>query len=105
MNAAKDRYVKYLWRAFRIVHDIDDRREAGYGMYYTQKKGRSIQRLWHGEKIKKKPGDIGLREPQPGNHTAMEPNFVSAGNSIITNTIKMSSLQVLYHQICFVNAC
>ena len=34
----EDRYVKYLWRAFRLVQDIDDRRAAGYGVYYTQKK-------------------------------------------------------------------
>ena len=34
----EDRYVKYLWRAFRLVQDIDDRRQAGNGMYYTQKK-------------------------------------------------------------------
>ena len=34
----EDRYVKYLWRAFRLVQDIDDRRAGGYGMYYTQKK-------------------------------------------------------------------
>ena len=32
------RYVKYLWKAFRLVQDIDDRRSAGYGVYYTQKK-------------------------------------------------------------------
>ena len=34
----EDRYVKYLWQAFRLVQDIDDRRKAGYGVYYTQKK-------------------------------------------------------------------
>ncbi len=34
----EDRYVTYLWPTFRMVHDIDDRREAGYGVYYTQKK-------------------------------------------------------------------
>ena len=34
----EDRYVKYLWRAFRLVQDIDDRSQAGTGMYYTQKK-------------------------------------------------------------------
>jgi len=32
------RYVNYLWGDFRLVHDIDDRREAGYGVRYTQKK-------------------------------------------------------------------
>ena len=34
----EERYVNYLWRDFRLVHDIDDRREAGYGVRHTQKK-------------------------------------------------------------------
>ena len=34
----EERYVNYLWQDFRLVHDIDDRREAGYGVRYTQKK-------------------------------------------------------------------
>ena len=34
----EDRYLVYLWDAFRLVHDIDDMREASYGLYYTQKK-------------------------------------------------------------------
>ena len=34
----EERYTNYLWKAFRLVQDIDDRREAGYGVYYTQKK-------------------------------------------------------------------
>ena len=34
----EDRYLIYLWEAFGLVHDIDDTREAGYGVYYTQKK-------------------------------------------------------------------
>ena len=34
----EDRYVEYLWRAFRLVHDIDDTRKTDYGVYYTQKK-------------------------------------------------------------------
>ncbi len=51
----EDRYVKYLWRAFRIVHDIDDRREAGYGMYYTQKKPLNTAALAWREN-EKKPG-------------------------------------------------
>jgi hypothetical protein len=33
----EERYVSYLWNAFRLVHDIDDTRRAGYGEYYTQK--------------------------------------------------------------------
>lgn len=34
----EDRYVTYLWSAFHLVQDIDDKRTAGYGVYYTQKK-------------------------------------------------------------------
>ncbi len=34
----EERYMNYLWSAFRLVHDIDDRREAGYGVYYKRKK-------------------------------------------------------------------
>ena len=34
----EERYLLYLSDAFRLVHDIDDMREAGYGAYYTQKK-------------------------------------------------------------------
>ena len=34
----EERYVNYLRHTFRLVQDIDDRRKAGYGVYYTQKK-------------------------------------------------------------------
>ena len=34
----EDRFVGLLWPAFSLVHDIDDRREAAYGVYYTQKR-------------------------------------------------------------------
>lgn len=34
----EERYLSYLWPAFRLVQDIDDRRSTGYGLYYTQKK-------------------------------------------------------------------
>lgn len=34
----EDRYVELLWSKFRLVHDIDDTREARYGVYYTQTK-------------------------------------------------------------------
>jgi hypothetical protein len=33
----EDRYVGLLWPAFRLVHDLDDTRQAHYGAYYTQK--------------------------------------------------------------------
>lgn len=32
----EDRYLAYLWKAFGIVHDIDDTRQTDYGVYYTQ---------------------------------------------------------------------
>ena len=35
---SEERYVKYLGDAIRVVLDIDDKREAGYGRYYTRKK-------------------------------------------------------------------
>lgn len=34
----EDRFVNYLWNSVHLVHDIDDKRMAGYGVYYTQKK-------------------------------------------------------------------
>lgn len=34
----EERYVEFLWPAFRLVHDLDDTRQAKYGVYYTQKK-------------------------------------------------------------------
>jgi hypothetical protein len=51
----EDRYVTYLWQAFRVVQDIDDTRKAGYGVYYTQKKPLNAAALeWR--KQNKKPG-------------------------------------------------
>ena len=34
----EERFLSYLWPAFRLVQDIDDQRSARYGVYYTQKK-------------------------------------------------------------------
>jgi hypothetical protein len=34
----EDRFLTYLWPAFRLVQDIDDQRVARYGVYYIQKK-------------------------------------------------------------------
>lgn len=34
----EDRYLNYLWGSVHLVQDIDDKRAAGYGVYYTQKK-------------------------------------------------------------------
>lgn len=41
----EERYVEYLWSAFRLVHDVDDTRAAKYGVFYTQKKPLSIAAL------------------------------------------------------------
>ena len=32
----EDRYLSYLWKAFGLVHDIDDTSKTDYGVYYTQ---------------------------------------------------------------------
>ena len=32
----EDRYLTYLWKAFGLVHDIDDTSKTDYGVYYTQ---------------------------------------------------------------------
>ena len=34
----EDRYLEYLRKSFRLVQDIDDTREARYGVYYSRKK-------------------------------------------------------------------
>lgn len=33
----EDRFVKMMWPQFRLVRDIDDARDAAYGIYYTNK--------------------------------------------------------------------
>ena len=33
-----DRYLDFMWKSFRLVHDLDDTRKSPYGVYYTQKK-------------------------------------------------------------------
>jgi hypothetical protein len=34
----EERFVALLWPLFRLIHDIDDKRGADYGVYYTQKR-------------------------------------------------------------------
>jgi hypothetical protein len=34
----EERFVAYLWDSFSLVHDIDDRRASGYGVYYSKRK-------------------------------------------------------------------
>ena len=65
----------------RLVHDIDDRREAGYGVWYTQKKPLNAAALeWR--RANKKAKDIGLSEPQLDNHTAWS-RILSLATTII----------------------
>jgi len=33
----QERYIQYVWPLCHLVHDIDDQRVNGYGVYYTQK--------------------------------------------------------------------
>ncbi len=47
----EERYLTYLWPAVHLVQDIDDKRKAGYGAYYTQKKPLNAAALaWRYEK-------------------------------------------------------
>ena len=47
----EERYLAYLWKAVRLVHDTDDRREAGYGVSYTQSKPLTAECLrWREQK-------------------------------------------------------
>lgn len=34
----EERYLRYLWPAFRLVHDIDDAREGSEGVHYHPKR-------------------------------------------------------------------
>lgn len=41
----EERYLAYLWEAFRLVHDIDDTRASSQGVYYTQKSPLTVPAL------------------------------------------------------------
>jgi hypothetical protein len=41
----EDRYVKYLWPKAHRVHDIDDRRAGPTGVYYTQRRPLTVEKL------------------------------------------------------------
>ena len=41
----EERYISFLWPACSLVHDLDDRRYAKYGVYYTQKKPLTLAAL------------------------------------------------------------
>lgn len=34
----EDRYIRFVWPAVGVVHDVDDTREAAYGVYYNKKR-------------------------------------------------------------------
>ena len=34
----EERFLRFIWPLVRLVHDVDDSREADYGIYYTQKR-------------------------------------------------------------------
>ena len=33
----EEKYIEFLWSKIGVVHDLDDCRQRGYGMYYSQK--------------------------------------------------------------------
>jgi hypothetical protein len=41
----EERYISFVWPACSLVHDLDDRRYARYGVYYTQKKPLTLAAL------------------------------------------------------------
>ena len=41
----EERFVALLWPAFRLVHDLDDTRQARYGVYYTKKRPLTLAAL------------------------------------------------------------
>jgi len=41
----EERYVALLWPSFSLVHDLDDTRQAQYGVYYTKKKPLTLAAL------------------------------------------------------------
>jgi len=41
----EERYLHYLWSSFRLVHDLDDTRNAPYGEYYHQKRPLTLAAL------------------------------------------------------------
>lgn len=48
----EERYLTYLWPAVHLVEDIDDKRKAGYGTFYTHKKPLNEAALaWRYEKV------------------------------------------------------
>lgn len=59
----EDRYLTVVWPKVRIVMDIDDQRNKGYGEWYRQTKPLTL------EALRGRPGDIGI-SGQAAEHTA-----------------------------------
>jgi hypothetical protein len=41
----EDRYLDYVWPVCHLVHDIDDKRKMGYGVYYVKKNPLTLDKL------------------------------------------------------------
>jgi len=41
----EDRFLKFVWPLVRLVHDVDDTREAEYGTYYTKERPLTLAAL------------------------------------------------------------
>jgi hypothetical protein len=41
----EERFLTFVWPLVRLVHDVDDTREADYGVYYTQKRPLTLAAL------------------------------------------------------------
>ena len=65
----EDRHVTMLWPAFRLVHDLDDTREAAYGVYYSQREPLTLAALGD------LPGICDRSAAAKRSH-GMEPNFI-----------------------------
>lgn len=47
----EDRYIRYIWDLCALVHDIDDTRERGYGVYYNRRKPLTRQEITQRQRI------------------------------------------------------
>ena len=70
----EERYVKYLGDAIRVVLDLDDKRKAGYGRYYTRKK--RIVPILSPEGMKEKSQGYRIARTAAHQSHGMEPNFI-----------------------------
>jgi hypothetical protein len=45
MNAVKTDMLSFFGQGFKLVHDIDDTRQARYGVYYTRKNPLALSKI------------------------------------------------------------